>query len=366
MRVALKFLGRGLLGLVAAIVLAVLIGLLYRTSRQHQSAESLAIHGSSGIDEERFVRIGGIEQWVVIRGENRTNPILLYVDGGPGGATSPFGVFAHWGWEKSFTVVQWDQRGAGKTRTRSGPVGPDATIERMAQDGIEVAAYALSRLHQRKLILVGASWGSALGVMMARARADLFFAYVGTGQVSDVSRGERLGYERVLAKARARGDAKALAQLLAVGPPPYHRIQDFFTERQWVNGYESGGPDRGGLVEALLFAPRYSLHDAYSWVAGFLEENRHFFGPTMDAPFEHIDFFKTARDFDIPVFVIEGADDDTEPAELARAYVEAIRAPEKHFIAVPGAGHSVSMSHGDAFLDDLIRYVRPLASGAAT
>lgn len=364
MRRAIRILGRSLLGLGAALIVLGLVGLGYRALRQHQNAQRLAIRTPNGIDEERFVRIGGIEQWVVIRGDNRSNPVLLYVDGGPGGATSPFSAFTNWGWEKNFTVVEWDQRGAGKTRTQSGPIGPGVSIERMAQDGVEVAQYALSRLHRPKLILVGASWGSALGVLMAQARPDLFYAFVGSGQVSDVARGERMGYERVLAKAKARHDSKAVTDLVALGPPPYHRIQDFFAERQWINGYESGSHGNDGLIEALLFAPQYSLHDVYSWITGLLEENRHFFGPNMDAPFEHIDFFKSARAFAIPVFVIQGADDDTEPAELARQYVAAIEAPSKAFIAIAGAGHSVSVTSGDKFLDELNRYVRPLAIGS--
>lgn len=356
----LMILGRGLLGLAGLLVAAVLVGLAYRAYRQHENAQRLAIHTPAGIDEERFVEIGGIRQWVVIRGEDRSNPILLYVDGGPGGATSAFGALRSW--EKAFTVVQWDQRGAGKTRTESGPIAQGTTIERMAQDGIEVARYSLARLKQPKLILVGASWGSMLGVLMAQARPDLLYAYVGTGQVSDFARAEAMGYARILAKVRQRHNAAALAQLTAIGPPPYHRIEDFFTERQWVNRYEAGA--RGGaygLIWQLLYAPSYSLHDDYSWVRGLLEETRYFMGPTMSAPLNRINFFVSARDFKVPVLVIQGAEDDIEPAELAQAYVAAIQAPQKRFIAIAGVGHSVSMIAHDQFLDLLVRYVRPLA-----
>jgi pimeloyl-ACP methyl ester carboxylesterase len=357
---ALWILGRGLLGLAVLLVAAVIVGLGYRAYRQHENAQRLAIHTPGGIDEEQFVAIGGIRQWVVIRGEDRTNPILLYIDGGPGGATSPFGALR--GWEKAFTVVQWDQRGAGKTRTESGPVTPDTTIERMAQDGIDVARYALSRLQQPKLIVVGASWGSVLGVLMAQAHPELFYAYVGTGQPSDIARAERMGYDRILRKAHERGDAKAIAQLTALGPPPYRRMEDFLAERQWVNGYEAGMQPGGastGLIEGLLYAPRYSLRDTYSWVKGIYEEMDQLVA--MSGPFWRINFFESARDFKMPVFVIQGAEDDTEPAELAQAYVEAIQAPQKKFIAIAGAGHSVSMTFSDQVLGDLIQYVRPLA-----
>jgi hypothetical protein len=99
--------------LLGVLVLSIAGGLAYRAFRQHENAGAMTIISPNGIDEAMFAPIGGIEQWITIRGWDRNNPVLLYVDGGPGGATSPFNVFSRW--EKVFTVVQWDQRGAGKT-----------------------------------------------------------------------------------------------------------------------------------------------------------------------------------------------------------------------------------------------------------
>ncbi len=130
-----------------------------------------------------FVEIGGIEQWITIRGEDRNNPVLLFLHGGPGDATNPWGYAAFRSWLKYFTVVQWDQRGSGRTFGRNGEASA-STInpDRMIQDGIELSELLKKRLHKDKIVLVGHSWGSVLGFFMVKSRPDLFYAFV-TGQV---------------------------------------------------------------------------------------------------------------------------------------------------------------------------------------
>jgi len=175
-----------------------------------------------GVDEARYVPIGGIDQYITIRGEDRDNPVILFLHGGPGDATNPWGYLAFRSWLKYFTVVQWDQRGAGRTLGRSGAgIAPTITVERMTQDGVELASYLRQSLQKDKLILVGHSWGSILGLSMAKARPDLFYAFVGTGQVADETRNYAVAYEALLKKARALEDRTAVEELLAIGPPPY-------------------------------------------------------------------------------------------------------------------------------------------------
>jgi pimeloyl-ACP methyl ester carboxylesterase len=147
-----------------------------------RNAKQFAIPAPKGIDEGQYVMIGGMEQWVTIRGYDRNNPVLLFVHGGPGDVTNPwtFAMFAPW--EKQFTVVQWDERGAGRTLRKSGPsIAPTITVPRMVQDGIELSEYLRKHLGKDRIVIVCHSFGSILGIGMARARPDLFYAYVGTG-----------------------------------------------------------------------------------------------------------------------------------------------------------------------------------------
>ncbi|MGH7484231.1 MAG: alpha/beta fold hydrolase, partial [bacterium] len=138
---------------------------------------------SSGINEAVFVPIGGLDQWLSIRGENRRNPVLLVVHGGPADPQWPQAA-KYRPWEKSFTVVQWDQRGAGHTFGRNGEKTPDVNLERITRDGIEVAEYLCRTLGKKKIIVLGHSWGSLVAIQMVQRRPELFAAYVGTGQVA--------------------------------------------------------------------------------------------------------------------------------------------------------------------------------------
>ena len=114
------------------------------------------VHAAEGVSEQMFVQIGGIPQWITIKGKDRNNPVVLFLHGGPGDALSPYADSMYAGWDKSFTLVQWDQRGAGRTFTKDGPsIEPTMTVERMAQDGVEVAEFLTRHLHQKKIIILG-------------------------------------------------------------------------------------------------------------------------------------------------------------------------------------------------------------------
>ena len=150
----------------------------------NMTAQASPVHAPQQIREEMFVTIGGIDQWLTIKGEDRNNPVVLFLHGGPGDALSPFADALYAGWEKDFTLVQWDQRGAGRTYSKNGPsIEPTMTVERMTQDGVEVAEFLTKHLHKRKIIIVGGSWGSILGISISHAKPELFYAYVGVAQM---------------------------------------------------------------------------------------------------------------------------------------------------------------------------------------
>jgi pimeloyl-ACP methyl ester carboxylesterase len=147
--------------------------LVTRPIARRRNARRLAIRSPDGIREERFVVIGGIEQWLTIRGEDRRNPVLFFLHGGPGAGHTMFNPLLR-PWERHFTLVQWDQRGSGKTRRRSGRLrARELTLERLESDAIEVAEFLRVHLGHDKLILVASSVGSTFGTALARHRPDL-------------------------------------------------------------------------------------------------------------------------------------------------------------------------------------------------
>ena len=180
------------------------------------------------IMEERFIRINGIEQWVTIKGD-RTKPVILFLHGGPGSPLSPYADAIYSKWEKDFILVQWDQRGAGKTFGRNAPaeLSPDylksnpLTIEQMTTDGIELAKYLIKYLGKQKIILFGTSWGSVLGVKMTIKDPGLIYAYVGHSQVVNPSASLIYGYQKVYAMVQSTKDQESLDVLNSMGKPPY-------------------------------------------------------------------------------------------------------------------------------------------------
>jgi pimeloyl-ACP methyl ester carboxylesterase len=354
--------GRSVAGLLLLVLLLAGVGLCYRAFLQHRAAQLIAIHSPAGIDEASFVRIGGQDQWITIRGQDRAKPVLLILHGGPGDAES-LNILRFAYLEKDFVVAQWDQPGAGHTFGRTtGELDPSLTIDKVVADGIEVADYLRHHLHKPKLVLLGHSWGSMLGVKMAKARPDLFYAYVGTGQVVDNRKGDVLAYSQLFAAARARGNGQAVTELVRSGAPPYSDYRQFLMARKWAMVFESDGPSRMDELAAPLLEPRARLIDAWNWMGGFMASQAHFFHGRMDGSFMKVDLTTLGPDFAVPMFVFQGEEDNFTPAAIAAAYLQSIRAPRKAFVMIKGAGHMAITAHPVEFLGLLRRYVLPLTT----
>lgn len=345
--------------ILVVIGLLIIGGLTYRSVRQNRNAKALAIHTSNRIEERMFVKVGGIDQWVQIRGEDRGNPVLLILHGGPGASDVPYSL-AFRSWEKYFTVVQWDQRGSGKTYGRNRVTRSDMTIARMVEDGMEVTEFVCSRLHQPKVILVGYSWGTILGVPMVLRRPDLFYAYVGTGQIVDMPRNERLSYNLVLQRVRASGNEKATKDLERIGPPPYKDMRSWFVKQRTIAETAPSLADGLFLEEnfytAPLFTPNYSIRDSYDFFAAI-----YFSGTALMEELMSFDVRHLGMSFEIPMFFFQGDSDVTTPTVLVDEYFATIEAPKKDLVLLKGCGHVAIWSCSDDFLNKLTPRVRPLA-----
>ncbi len=343
----------------ALMLLLVAVGavLLLRAYRQHVTAQAIAIRTPNGIDEGMYIKIGGIDQWIQIRGQDRNNPVLLCLHGGPGATWLPLtALFVPW--EKEFTVVQWDQRGAGKTLESTGSTVADTmSIDRMTQDGIEVSEFLRNHLHKDKIILLGHSFGSILGIHMAKQRPDLFSAYVGTGQASNMPKSEQVAYVHTLEKARAANDKQAVKELENVGPPPYDSPDKVAVQFKWLGTYavESDRIAESSLIGGLIFgAPHFSLWDIYNRTRGFTQI------PTWRL-YQQIlatDLPSLGADFKIPVYFFQGAEDEITPPSLAREYFDGINAQHKEFVLFERGGHFAVWSMPDRFHQELVTRVR--------
>lgn len=316
---------------------------------------------SEGVDEKTWITLGGLEQWVTIRGRDLQNPILLFLHGGPGMAMSPFlhRAFPHW--EEHFTVVNWDQRGAGRTFGRHGKKGTGPlTLGRMVVDGIELTEELKRRFPGVPILLCGWSWGSILGIEMLRARPDLFAAYVGTGQVVDMTRGESLSYFGTIDRLRAKGDERGAARLEAIAPPPYPNIKSLNRQRWLLLSTMPKAERRAFLsvIPSLLVGPDARMRDLRDYFKGLEFSLESLWGQIADWRLTD-----GGAEFETPLVFIEGDLDLQVPAALVTEVFAKLRAPAKELVIVEGAAHAALLTHPDRFRRELVERLRPFALG---
>lgn len=313
------------------------------------------------IDEQKFISIGGIEQWITINGSRCDNPVVLILHGGPGNPMSPFAANIYRAWEKDFTVVQWDQRGAGRTFGRNpGTAEATLTIDRMTQDGVDLAAYLVRYLNTKRIILVGGSWGSVLGVHMAKSQPKLFHAYVGVGQLVSYRENQDASVRKVLARARAADDLKTVAAIEALGPPPWMNPRNFGILRRATRAYEA----KASMPAPKLWwvpSPLYATPEAEaSYEAGEEYSYLQFVGLSGNGMLSKVDLPKLGLTFDIPVFLVQGEEDLVTTAEIAKRYFDSITAPQKEYVLLPNAGHDPNPALMDAQYNILKKRIVPL------
>ncbi len=317
-------------------------------------AKQQALESSTAVHEAGYVQIGGVPQWIEIRGWDQMNPVILWLHGGPGAPVLPASYTSFLPWEKTFTIVHWHQRGAGLTYAAAPLDGPPLTIDRMVQDGIEVAEHLRSRLHKDKIILIGHSWGSVIGTRMVQRRSELFAAYVGTGQSNSLEDDGRDLFAAAMKRANASGNARAIESLTNVSSLPLTDIHRMDVVRTWGKTEDiSDNPLL--LLMAPLISPGYPISRSLSLGKAFEGSRRALFDEQQQVRVE-----RDVPELATPAFLFQGKDDWQVSTPAAARYFERLRAPRKDIVLFDG-GHFVYVFHSDAFLSALTSRVRPLA-----
>jgi pimeloyl-ACP methyl ester carboxylesterase len=332
-------------------------GVISSASPNVQNQPDAKTAAQHGVDEAQFVKVGGIDQFIDIRGKDRRNPVILFLHGGPANAQSPFlQEFAPW--EKDFTVVNWDQRGSGKTYGKNGPATPgmdtpSAALDRLTDDAIEVAEYASRKLGKKKIILVGHSWGAILGLNVAKRRPDLFYAFVATGL--PVSWKQSLEDAEAWARHEASSShdeatLKALDQAAAMRFDDMQRLSASAKYRMTQSDLEYLK-----MQDGIIRPSGTPKGDAADWVAGGA-----FSVPKIIPIVFSFDARTLGTDFSLPIFIIQGKDDHVASFAGAEKYEGEIRAPHKAIVPLPG-GHFACFTNPKEWVEALRSHVLPLA-----
>jgi pimeloyl-ACP methyl ester carboxylesterase len=301
-------------------------------------------------DTLECIRIGAADQWVLERSEDLSNPIVLYLHGGPGTSQMTLNRRNMRALERCFTVVDWDQRGAGKSYAAIRDA--DAMrIDRFVDDTREVTAYLLEKFRKDRLVLVGHSWGSAIGTLAVARSPKLYSCYVGVGQVANMAEGEALSYRWVLDEARRRRDRRALRSLERIGPPPYagRWLRKTMIERRYVARF--GGEVRARrhgaasmLLRSVLVSSDYSVRDRVDFLRGVVGSLR-----ALWPQFLELDLVEQVPELRVPVFFMEGRHDWEVPSVLAARYYDVLRAPSKRLVWFEHSAHVPNAEERDRF-----------------
>jgi pimeloyl-ACP methyl ester carboxylesterase len=274
-----------------------------------------------GISRLEQVPLGGMRQWISIRGADAGLPVLLFLHGGPGSANLAKLRMQAPELEQHFVVVSWDQRGAGK----SASIGFDystLSIDQMVSDAHELAEYLKTIFGVEKIYLLGFSWGTVLGLELAARYPEDFYAYIGVSQIVFPLESEKLSLEYVRDMARKTGNTQAIAELVGIDPSYQgeNGYQQVTTERKWLlhfNGVYHTTNSYFHEIWMMLRAHEYSLVEVSLWPGRSSASLQQMWPEVMK-----VNFFDTIPDLHLPVYFFAGRYDQNVPAQMTELYYQ--------------------------------------------
>lgn len=295
------------------------------------------------VDICETAEIDGSRYHLRYRTKNPRNPVLLFLHGGPGSCDRPLVMKYQSQLADAFTVVCWDQRGAGKAYDFKTSENEKMTVDTCVQDAHAVVGFLKQRFSQDKVYIVGHSWGSILGVLLAQRYPDDLAAYVGIGQYVWGEENERLSYEFTLNEARRRRDKRAIRILEKIDERVVSRNstdKDFITQRNYLQKF--GGAMYNQRESIAWFALKvmfttleYTLLDCVRYIKGNAHCRKTLYDDMM-----RLNFFEGVKSLDMPVLITQGRHDYNTPSVIAKRWFDALDAPEKEYIWFENSAHS--------------------------
>ncbi|MCU0264065.1 MAG: alpha/beta hydrolase [Candidatus Nanopelagicales bacterium] len=317
------------------------VGLAAALARPARTAPILDADGEpapGSIAELAVVPIGGHDQSIMLRGRDAGAPVLLFLEGGPGGTALGSMHYAGGPLEEHFMVATWDQRGTGKSAHALEPL-ETLTVAQAVSDTIEVTEYLRDRFDEERVYLLGSSWGTTLGTLAVQARPDLFHAYIGSGQMVDQQETDTLMYAESVAYAQRVGDTGFAEQLRAIGPPPYTDMLAYpiaiASNPEWHDFTHGPDHDARSTYPANLLVEEYTLTEKVRSAAALIDTFALMYPQLQD-----VDFRRDVPRLEVPVFIVEGEHEAPGRAVLARQWFEQLSAPSKQLVTFESSGHT--------------------------
>lgn len=352
----------------------------FRSKARKALSDIGRIVAPNGIDQTRRMQIGGIEQHIHLRGQDRDAPILLFLHGGPNSVISDVAWSYQRGWEDFFLVVNWDQRGAGRSFGTEGDIPKirgSLTREQYRSDAIELIEALCREFAREKIVLVGQSWGTVLALEVARERPDLLYIAALQGLAANWLGSANLVYVWYLEEAKKRGDHAEVERLTDVGPVPAGddpKLTEWAMKfglpipnpNTWHNlrDADDGWAERMDILRQL--SPDLSPDDYDAEVKRAAEQGEELFARHKEA-MAAVGTWDAETDvgvrFEIPIVVMQGGHDWQTHYDLALTYFEKIEAPWKKWVRFPHAAHVLNLEQPGLSVVSLVNDVLPATRG---
>jgi pimeloyl-ACP methyl ester carboxylesterase len=344
-----------LAGFVAIALIAIVASQVFASTPPILDANGKPLPHSIAVMET--VKLGGSDEWITIRGKDSRNPLLLFLAGGPGGSQLVIEQRALAELENRFVVVNWDQPGAGKSFHAIAHA--KLTPDRYISDAHELVLHLRQRFGKDKIYLSGQSWGSALGLMVVQRYPDLFYAFIGTGQVVAFLENEKIRYDSALNLAEERGDLKQVENLKQQGSPPYYGndvLPKMMTYLNDLNKYRNEDQNlaiakpKSNILIDLITSYEYGMYDKLNLSRGELATVGVVFPQLWD-----VDFRQKATRLKVPIYFLIGRHDRTTSPKLTEEYFNLLTAPHKELIWFEHSGHGSWMNEPAKFVDVMLK-----------
>jgi proline iminopeptidase len=264
-----------------------------------------------------------------------------------------------------FVVVDWDQRGAGKSYPALDPTAT-LTPDQLVSDTVELTNYLRQRFGARKIYLTGESWGTTLGVLAVQRAPELYYAFIGSGQMVSQLETDRRLYADVLALAARTSEDALAARMRAYGEPPYNDVFAMaFVMQQYDALYQPYDPpaayiERGSAANLGpwgILGSEYSVIEKFNVLRGAIEMNSVVY-PQLERG-EGLDFRRDVPRLEVPYYMLDGQAELTSRRALALEWYAQLYAPIKRVFTFENAAHSVSLEEFQAFHRILVESIVP-------
>ncbi len=341
-----------LIGLIIVLLFTVILGRIIGFQKHKISSKNC-------VQLSKYIKIGSIEQYIQKRGQNRSNPVMIVLHGGPGNTMAYYSYSWQKGLEPYYTIIHWDQRGCGNTYYRN-QKSQKPTLDLLLSDLDELVAFICSEFDKEKVIIMGHSWGTFLGGIYAGMHPEKVIAYVGISQMLDFMKSEQASTQEALRLANIDGSSKDTAEISrrfdqlmcypkfdkqqAINLIKFRQLKEKYLPPQYNNK----------LLFYRFFSPYITLDD-FKWMMRFdklIDTNNQLYDVLFSK--KPLSMYDYSSQYDIPVIIISGEHDWTTPVSLATDYFHYISAPSKALLVIKGAGNLPFMDKPEDFTETLL------------